>query len=153
MASNGRGLQVGLQILLSLIIVALAYLLFRSITDPWEAVKLEKEQTEQTRARMSDIRTALIRYENVNERYTADLDSLVMFVKSDNLLSSKSDSIFGAGFNADDLPISPRTGSRFLLSVNDTSRVATYLLEDPDSDDFIGTLSGDVTQLNASSWE
>jgi hypothetical protein len=31
--------------------------------------------------------------------------------------------------------------------------VETYLLQDPDSDDQIGTLSGDVTQTNAATWE
>ncbi len=153
MASNGRGSQIGLQILLSLVIIALAYFLYRSITDPWQEVREQERLTEETRARMTQIRTALIRYEGVNDRYTADLDSLVMFVKSDSLLRARPDSIFGIGFDADQLPISPRTGNRFVLAVNDTARVKTYLLEDPDSDDFIGTLAGDVTRLNASSWE
>jgi hypothetical protein len=37
--------------------------------------------------------------------------------------------------------------------VSDTGRVETYLLEDPDTDDQIGTLTGDPTQANAASWE
>jgi hypothetical protein len=31
--------------------------------------------------------------------------------------------------------------------------VETYLLQDPASDDQIGTLTGDPTQQNAASWE
>jgi len=153
MASNGRGVKIGLQILLSIIIVALAYLLYRSITDPWEKVELEKQLTEETRARMGLVRTAMIQYDGVNDRFTSDLDSLVMFLKTDERQVSGRDSIYGAGFNPDELPFSPRTGNRFILAVNDTARVPTYLLTDPDSKDRIGTLTGDVTQLNASSWE
>jgi hypothetical protein len=41
----------------------------------------------------------------------------------------------------------------FELTVNDTARVKTYLLKDPDSDDQIGTVEPDVTRLNAASWE
>ncbi len=41
----------------------------------------------------------------------------------------------------------------FGLAVNDTSRTNSYLLTDPDSDDYIGTDTGDITELNAASWE
>ena len=109
--------------------------------------------TRQTRERMGHIRTAMIRFQGQNGRYTRSLDSLVMFVKQDSLFGAATDSIFGAGFIPDSLPVSPRTGSRFLLSVNDTSRVHTYLLRDPDSNDRIGTELPDITLLNASSWE
>ncbi len=146
-------MQVALRIVLSIIIVVLAYWLYLSITEPYEAIEREKELTVLTRQRMGDIRTSLIKYEDVNDRYTASLDSLVMFIKTDSIYGGNLDSVFRPGFQPDSLPFSPRTGKRFELAVNDTSRVMSYLLQDPDSDDRIGSLTGDVTLLNASSWE
>ncbi len=102
---------------------------------------------------MSDIRTALIRYEDLNGRFVTTLDSLVEFVKTDSLYRAAADSIFGSGFVADSVIVSPRSGKRFVLTINDTSRVKTYMLQDPDSEDHIGSLEPDVTKLNAASWE
>jgi hypothetical protein len=153
MASSGRGAQTAIQVVLAIVIVVLAYWLYVSITEPYEAIKRQEQLTEVTRERMEDIRTAMIRFEDVNGRYPKTLDSLVMFVKIDSLYAIAADSIFGAGFVADSLPFSPRTGNQFLLSVNDTSRVVTYMLEDPDSQDHIGTTEPDITLLNAASWE
>ena len=153
MASNSHGVQVAIQVALGLVIIALVYWLYVSITEPYEAVKVQKQVTEDTRGRMLDIRAAMIRYEDLNGRYLTSLDSLVDFIRVDSLYAVAADSIFGAGFVADSLPYSPRTGKRFMLSVNDTARVMTYLIRDPDSDDRIGTLQPDVTKLNAASWE
>ncbi len=153
MASNSHGVQVAIQVVLGLVIIALVYWLYVSITEPYEAIKEQQRLTESTRGRMLNVRSAMIRFEELNDRYLSSLDSLVEFVRSDSLYAVASDSIFGAGFVADSLPFSPRTGKRFLLSVNDTARVNTYLLQDPDSDDRIGTLEPDVTKLNAASWE
>lgn len=153
MASNSGGANAAIQIVLILVIVGLAYYLYRSLTEPYELIRQQQEVTERTRARMGDIRTAMIRYENVNGRFTADLDSLMMFVASDSLFRVMGDSLFSDAFILDSLAFSPRTGKRFELSVNDTTRIQTYLLKDPDSRDQIGTPLPDVTLLNASSWE
>lgn len=153
MASNSRGMQSAIQVVLMIVIVGLAYWLYHSLTAPYEEIREQKQITELTRAHMQKIRTAMIRYEAINDRYTTDLDSLVMFLQTDSLYAVASDSLLGQGFDLSSLPFSPRTGNRFLLSVNDTSRVQTYLLLDPDSDDRIGTELPDVTLLNASSWE
>ncbi len=102
---------------------------------------------------MDNVRSAMIRYKDLNGRYVTTLDSLTEFVRADSLYRVAADSIFGEEFIADSLGFSPRTGKRFELSVNDTSRVKTYLLKDPDSDDRIGTLEADITRLNAASWE
>jgi hypothetical protein len=136
-----------------LVIVALSYWLYRSLTGPYEEIRRQKQITEDTRTQMQRIRTALIRYEAVNGRFTADLDSLVMFIQSDSLYQVAGDSLLGPDFDLSSLAMSPRTGNRFILSVNDTSRVQTYLLRDPDTNDRIGTELPDVTLLNASSWE
>lgn len=153
MASSSRGVQTALQVVLALAILVLTYFLYESITAPYEAVERQKELTEMTRDRMGDIRSAMIEHNRREGRFISTLDSLVMWLKSDSAMVAGADSIFGAAFMPDSLPFSPRTGNRFELAVNDTSRTATYRIDDPDSDDYIGTLSGDVTQLNAASWE
>ena len=150
---GSQGIRVALQLALGIVIVGLAYWLYVSITKPYEAVERRKELTEMTRARMDDIRVAMIQYERKYDRFPMTLDSLVMFVRTDSLLSLRPDSIFGAGFMLDSLSYSPRTRKLFSLSVNDTSRVKIYLLQDPDSDDRIGSTSPDLTLLNAASWE
>ena len=153
MASSSRGLQTVLQAVLGIAILGLSYFLYVSITEPYAKVERQKEITETTRHRMDQIRVAMIQFERVNGRYVTTLDSLVQWVRTDSLLSLKADSVFGAGFNIDSLAFSPRTGKPFSIAVNDTSRTHTYLISDPDSDDHIGTLTGDVTELNAASWE
>jgi len=153
MALNSHGVQVGIQIVLGIVIVALAYWLYVSITEPYKLIERQEEVTRQTRDKMGDIRAAMIRYEELNDRYVTSLDSLVEFVKNDSLYQAAGDSIFGPDFVADSLIYSPRTGKKFVLSVNDTANVMTYRLEDPDTGDYIGTLEPDITKLNAASWE
>ncbi len=152
MATRGQITRIVLQIVLGVVIVVLAYYLYRSITEPYEAVRREQELTRLTRDRMSDIRTALIRYELLYDHYPPTLDSLVAWIRQDSFMMAKADSIFGPGFNLDSLIYSPRDG-KFEYVVNDTGRVEIYYLKDPASDDYIGSLEPDVTKLNAASWE
>ena len=153
MASSSQGLRIGIQVALALIIVALAYWLYVSITEPYQVILREERLTDLTRQRMDHVRQAMIRFEADSSRYPMTLDTLVMYVKRDSAIQADSEEIFGPDFNPDSLIFSPRTGNRFELAVNDTARVKTYLLEDPDSEDYIGTTASDVTQLNAASWE
>lgn len=153
MASSSQAMRTALQLLLAIIIVGLAYLLYVSITKPYEAVEHRKEVTRITRERMGQVRAALGVYERANGRYPSSLDSLILFVQTDSLVSATADSLFGEGFVPDSLQYSPRTGARFEYALNDTGRVVIYLLQDPDSDDRIGALTPDVTLLNAASWE
>ena len=153
MAAGSRGTRLGLQIVLGIVIVVLSYILYESLTKPYAAVERQGELTERVRERMTDIRTAMIQYEREHDRYPLTLDSLVTYVKTDSLMQAQRDSVFGRAINPDSLIYSPRTGEMFHLSVNDTARVKTYLLQDPNSDDYIGTLEPDVTRLNAASWE
>jgi len=113
------------QALLALVALGLCYYLYLAITEPYNEIKRER----------------------------ATLDSLMIFAKGNDFLRAKSDSLFGNGFNLDSLTYSPRTGKRFGYALNDTSRVKIYELKDPDSDDVIGTLEPDITQVNAASWE
>ncbi len=153
MASSSRGVQTALQVVLAIAILALTYFLYESITAPYEAVERQRELTEQTRERMHQVRDAMVEHNRREGRFISTLDSLVMWLKTDSVMVADADSIFGAEFFPDSLMVSPRTGNQFELAVNDTLRTPTYRLDDPDSDDYIGTLSGDVTQLNAASWE
>ncbi len=152
MAVASQGARVAIQIVLAIVIAGLAYYLYLSITEPYEAIERQQELTRLTRERMTQIRTAQVEFEKRYDYFTSSLDTLVIFIK-DSLTDRQRDSLFGPGFIPDSLPFSPRTGKRFLLSVNDTLSVDVYLLQDPDSDDQIGTLTADITQVNAASWE
>lgn len=154
-----NAVRTGLQVVLAIVIVVLVYVLFRTIQEPQEAYERELALTEATRARMSDIRSAMRTYERQYDRYPSTLDSLVQVIETDSFFVAKRDSIFGLEerahpFYPDSLPYSPR-GGRFNLVVVDTSETAVYLLEDPGSDDYIGTTdpSRAAGMLNAASWE
>jgi type II secretory pathway pseudopilin PulG len=151
--ASSQSIRTGIQVVLAIVILVLAYVLYESITDPYEQIQRRQELTEMTRQRMSDIRTALIRFEQQNDSFPDSLDVLVDYLRQDSALMANQDSVFGHSVNLDSLLYSPRTGKLFQYAVNDTGRVETYLLQDPDSDDQIGTLSGDVTQTNAATWE
>lgn len=152
MASSSQGLRAGIQIGLGIVIVALAYYLYVSITEPYEAIEREQEITEQTRQRMGYIRQALIQYERDTDRFPGSLDSLISYMRADTTFSP--DSLYqGEDVNLDSLLYSPRTGNAFEYTVNDTGAVDIYLLKDPDSEDQIGSTEPDPTELNAASWE
>lgn len=151
MASNQ--LRTGIQVVLALVIVGLGYLLYQSITEPYERIERQQQLTEETRDRMSDVRTALIDYDRDSASFPDTLSLLAEHIRDDSVLSNRQDSVFGGPLNLDSLFYSPRTGERFQYAVNDTGRFETYLLEDPDTDDQIGTLTGDPTKTNNASWE
>jgi type II secretory pathway pseudopilin PulG len=149
-----------LQIVLAIVIVVLGYVLFRSIREPAEVYERELALTEITRERMSTIRTAMRSYERQYDRYPSTLDSLVAAIETDSFFVAKRDSIFELGegerLNLDSVVVSPRDG-RFDLTVvrDDSTNVTVYLLEDPGSDDYIGTDDPEraAGMLNAASWE
>ncbi len=151
--ASSQSIRTGIQVVLVLVILVLTYVLYESITGPYDAIQRQEELTEMTRQRMSDIRTGLIQFEQRNDSFPDSLDVLVNFLRQDSALMANQDSVFGHSINIDSLLYSPRTGKPFQYAVNDTGRVDTYLLQDPDSEDQIGTMSGDVTQTNAATWE
>jgi hypothetical protein len=151
-SSSGNVGTLVFQVVLGIAIVVLGYFLFHAIRDPYLAVERNQQLTENTRMRMDHVRTALRVYNERNKRFPSTLDSLVMFVKEPAILG-KADSIFTSPFLADSFYYSARTGKRFEYAVNDTSRVKIYYLKDPDTDDQIGTLLPDITQVHAASWE
>lgn len=149
-----HSVKVAIQAVMAVVIVVLFVWLVESIIGPWRAVEREREITAMTQQRMSQVRLALVRYERTEDRFPGNLDSLMMWVRADSIIMSSPDSIFETvGFNLDSLIFSPRTGKEFIYALNDTGRVAIYLLKDPDTDDHIGSDIPDITLLNAASWE
>ena len=149
-----RNLKVAIQAVLAVVIVFCSIWLVRSVTEPWIAVERAEELTEMTQTRMTQLRTGLVLYERQEDRFPGSLDSLIAWVRADSLIMLNPDSVFEEiGVNLDSLLVSPRTGSPFLYALNDTGRVHIYLLEDPDTDDRIGSANPDITLLNAASWE
>ena len=142
-----------IRVALFLVIVGLSYFLYTSITEPWEAEEQKKELTRLTRERMIDIRTAMTRFEAERDSFPRLFASLESYLREDSIVVANPDTFFSPSFQIDSLGYSPRTGAAFVLQVNDTSRVDMYLLQDPDSDDYIGALQPDPTKLNAASWE
>ncbi len=157
MASRSRTLRVSVQGILVLAILGLSYYLYYSITEPYNRIERQEALTEQTRTRMVQIRTALVDYERDSTTFPDSLGMLLDHVRrdveDDSLLTEGGDSTFVHSGTLDSLLYSPRSGKQFQYTVSDTGRVETYLLEDPDTDDRIGTLSGDPTKVNAASWE
>ncbi len=149
MASSSPGLKIVIQILLGIVIIALSYWLYVSVTGPWEEVERQKELRDRTRARMLMVSDGLRAFDKQNGRFPGSLDSLVTWMRQDSLGRT----IVTGDLPSDSLLVSPRTGARFLYAVNDTGRVVIYLLKDPDSEDQIGSETPDVTLLNAASWQ
>lgn len=153
MATRSEQIRLGTQAVLVLAILGLSYFLYYSITEPYERVERQQQRIEDTRARMDNIRTALIDYERDSTTFPDTLATLRDHIQRDSILSTQQDSIFGSPLNLDSLFHSARSGERFQYAISDTGRVETYLLEDPASDDKIGTLTGDPTRTNSASWE
>jgi hypothetical protein len=145
-------------IFLILIIIALGYVLYDSITTPWNKEMAKKEVTDNIRLRMTLVRDALINYQarHPQGKFPTSLDSLVIFLKSDSLMLARGPELFvekNGQYNPDSLIFSPRPPhERFQYSVNDTIRPPLYLLKDPNSDDAIGSLER-ITLLNAPNWQ
>jgi type II secretory pathway pseudopilin PulG len=152
--------RTAIQVVLAIVILVLGFVLFRTIREPYEAFEQQQELTAEARERMAYIRDAMRAYEREYDRFPTTLDSLVMLIESDSFLVAKRDSIFqlieGDKVEVDSLPYSPRTGEQFDLTVvrDDSTNVEVYLLEDPTSDDYIGTDDPGraAGALNAASW-
>lgn len=151
-----------LTVVLGVIIVVLGWYLYHSIVDPYEVVEQRKEMTQRVRHNMEDIRDGLVRYNRRNDKLPptqGGLDSLMEFMRTDSIMLAIQDSLFtdnpesGYTFKLDSLIYSPRPPhKRFEYTLNDTVNPPIYLLEDPDSDDKIGSLEK-ATLLNAPNWK
>ena len=148
-----------LTILLGVIIIGMSYYLYISIVGPYQAVLDEREMVERERHRMEVARDAIVQYNRRKGNYPpteGGLDSLVAFLKSDSMMVARGEDLFEfqppSSYDPDSVIYSPRPPhNRFEYTLNDTLRPQLYLLENPGSEDQIGSLER-TTMLNAPNW-
>ena len=146
-------------IVLAIIIAVLGWYLYRSLVEPYQAVLEERAMVERERHRMEVVRDVLVQYKNRRGEFPptdGGLDSLVAFLNTDSLMVERGDSLFTFmepnTYNPDSVIYSPRPPHpRFEYTLNDTIRPELYLLENPQSEDAIGSLDR-TTMLNAPNW-
>ena len=127
-------MKVTLKILLAVAVVLLAYMCYRSIMGPIE-FKDERDRRENLiKARLIDIRKAQIEYKNIHKVHAANFDELSKFLKDEKLpfLIKKEavkkglirrdtvwvtavDTLFGKGYNVDDLRNVPGANVQFTM--------------------------------------
>jgi len=73
-----------IQIILSVTIIVLAYLLFESISKPIRFEAEKKKISEATIERLKNIRTAQNAYKEKHGKYANDFDKLISFIKTDS---------------------------------------------------------------------
>ena len=146
-------------IILGILIVFLAWFLYHSIVDPYQAVLEEEAMVERERHRMEVVRDVLVQYRTRKGDFPpteGGLDSLVTFLETDSMMVERGDSLFQfmppSTYSPDSIVFSPRPPhNRFEYTLNDTIRPKLYLLENPGSNDRIGDLER-TTLLNAPNW-
>lgn len=79
-----------IQIILAIVIIILAYLLYKSIKSEIDFREITKYRNDAVIQRLKDIRTAEIAYKAQKKSYTSNFDSLLNFIKYDSLLLIKS---------------------------------------------------------------
>jgi len=148
-----------LSAVLGITIILLSWLLYDSIVTPYKVVEEQKAETERVRTRMLTLKDAIVNYEARYGHYPptdGGLDSVVTYLSTDSLMISMGDSLFRQmpplQYSPESMVVSPRdTSLRFLYTRNDTIRPPLYLLEDPMTDDAVGSLSR-TTMRNAPNW-
>lgn len=148
-----------LSALLGITIILLSWLLYDSIVTPYKVVEEQKAETERVRTRMLTLKDAIVNYEARYGHFPptdGGLDSVVTYLSTDSLMISMGDSLFRQmpplQYSPESMVVSPRdTSLRFLYTRNDTIRPPLYLLEDPMTDDAVGSLSR-TTMRNAPNW-
>ncbi|HPE87866.1 MAG: hypothetical protein EOL88_08195 [Bacteroidia bacterium] len=74
-----------IQILLALVIVALAYLVYDSIMKPVRFDQERKFRNDLVVERLKDIRSAQIAYKSINRSFAGDFDTLIDFIKTSQI--------------------------------------------------------------------
>jgi len=147
-----------LSVALGIVIIALSWFLYDSIVTPYQEVKDREAETERVRTRMLSLKDALVQYESKFGHFPpteGGLDSIVVYLQTDSLMVAMGDTLFRQlpplTYSPESIILAPRSQSRFIYTHIDTTRPPLYLLEDPDSDDEIGSLSR-TTMRNAPNW-
>lgn len=158
MASTGAsGSELAIRAVLGLLIVGLVVVLFFVTVVPAQRAAAAQRETDLTRERMSDIRTALITYRDSLGGYPSTLDSLLLYTRTDSAFQAQIEMEEERlrPVSIDSLLYSPRTGTPFRYEVvEDTTGLQIYWLADPDMEaDSIGSRNPNPALRNAASWE
>lgn len=166
-----------IHIILVLIILGLVYLLIQvAILEPQQILERERQFKEESRLRMLNIKQAEILYKEKFGKFTDNIDSLVNFIKKDQFVQSKLDSLFrplllSGNFVPDSLKYSPKSNQPYILQIDSTVSADSvftkggrflridstlvigtmYYLECPDGYGSIGDLRNEL-KLNVASW-
>lgn len=131
-------------IILTIVIIVLSYLIFRGINEPIKFNKEKKYRYGFVIQKLKDIRTAQLAYKSVNGAYTAEFDSLIGFIKNgqfalikqignvedsaaviirDTIYISVKDSIFPGNYAVDSLPFVPfGNGAKFSMQAGEIEK-------------------------------
>ena len=160
MASAGAsGTDLAIRAVLGLFIIGLVVALYFVTVVPAQRAEAARLETDLTRERMRDVRTALITYRDSLDGYPSSLDSLVLFTRTDSAfqaeLAGQDPEARLRPVSIDSLMYSPRTGARFNYEVvEDSTGLEVYWLGDPDVEaDSIGARTPNPALRNAASWE
>ena len=95
-----KALKIIFEILLALVAAGLVYLIYSSVMQPVNFNKEKDRRQEVAVQRLKDIRTLEVAFKGVNNRFTADIDSLINFYNT-----GKMDIILQVGSNDDSLAV------------------------------------------------
>ena len=77
-------MKLVIQIILLFAIIALSYLLWKSINTPIEFNREKDRREAETIQKLKDIRTAQLAFKSEYSRFTGDFDTLINFLKTDS---------------------------------------------------------------------
>ena len=95
-----KGLKIGLEILLAVIICLLAWLTVKSVQKPVKFNQELKARSEVAIQRLKDIRTLQVAFKSVNGRFSPSVDSLKIFYET-----GKMDIVMQIGSNDDSIAV------------------------------------------------
>ena len=127
--------------LYAIIVILVIVLIKVAIIDPKEIVEQEKYNKKESRLRMTNLKEAEILYEMKYGRYTANLDSLINFVKSDPMVDSIMTAIdtltkrsanpfvelSNGEFTPDSLYKTPKSNQNYFINIDTSLQVDTVI--------------------------
>ena len=95
-------MKTALRVILAIVIIGLAFALYKSIQTPIEFRQTRKQRYDATIQKLKDIRKAQLAYKDEHGKFTGSFDTLINFVKYDSLSVVKAigripDSLLEAG--------------------------------------------------------
>ncbi len=140
---------------LILAIVGLSFLLVYVIWEPGQVMAKKENMKWESRSRMSALRVAQQQYFSARQKYTANIDSLLLFI-NDSIPATRRDSLFTPlyleAFNLDSLRFAPLSHKPYELAVDDTAALPRYQITCPDGFGYVSSLTN-PDEHNKASWE